>query len=172
MKAKLIKHILVKADEGKYFLFKEDENEFRTQLFHKLSKQNCDEIFGVVDVDKWVKGKVDNRFNETDGYHKVVYVEGLVEGFNKAMELNKDKLFTLEDMKKAIELARETARRDEFLHSENRIIQKISQQPTEIEVMIVMEEINGEINGGTYKVGKRYQPKLDSEGCPVLIKKI
>ena len=136
-----------------------------------LSKQNCDEIFGVVDVDKWVKEKVDNRFNETDGYHKVVYVEGLVEGFNKAMELNKDKVFTLEDIKKVIKLSREKdeykfdGKDCEYKFQDKEIIQSL-QQPTEIEVEIVtttrMENGKSGIDTPTIK------PKLDSEGCLIL----
>lgn len=46
------------------------------------------------------------------------------EGYNKAKETYK---YTEEDMRKAIELARKTARRDEFLHSDNGIIQSLNQ---------------------------------------------
>jgi transposase len=90
MKAKLIKHILVKADEGKYFLFKEDENEFRTQLFHKLSKQNCDEEFakamGVVDVEKLAKECAETAHTMDELYENGLFY-GFVSGFNKALEL-------------------------------------------------------------------------------------
>jgi hypothetical protein len=128
--------------------------------FPKLSKQNCDELFGVVDVDKWVKEKVDNRFNETDGYHKVVYVEGLVEGFNKAMELNKDKLFTLEDMmncwNKALKFQDHKQTFGEYIQS--------IQQPTEIEVEIVT--VPALSNNGNVYYGDI--PKLDSNRCLIL----
>jgi hypothetical protein len=156
----------------------------------KLSKQNCDELFEVVDVDKWVKEKVDNRFNETDGYHKVVYVEGLVEGFNKAMELNKDKVFTLEDIKKVIKLSREKdeykfdGKDCEYKFQDKEIIQSL-QQPTEIEVMIVMETIssgriiivdyshinNPKIISEKPLGSKEQRPKLDSSG-QLILKKI
>lgn len=48
----------------------------------KLSKQNCDEIFGVVDVEKLAE-EYDPNYAITDisnGFH-------FIEGFNKAMEL-------------------------------------------------------------------------------------
>jgi hypothetical protein len=140
MKAKLIKtdvNYLLEDNKGVVI------GSTSTKEINKLSKQNCDEIFGVVNVDKWVKEKVDNRFNETDGYHKVVYVEGLVEGFNKAMELNKDKVFTLEDMNNAMDWIMTqyfefheqptTGRREQYLES--------LQQSTEIEVEIEMEDV-------------------------------
>ena len=65
---------------------------------NKLSKQNCDEIFGVVDVEKLAE-EYDTNYAITDisnGFH-------FIEGFNKAMELNKDKVFTLEDMRNAMD---------------------------------------------------------------------
>jgi len=140
---------------------------------NKLSKQNCDEIFGVVNVDKWVKEKVDNRFNETDGYHKVVYVEGLVEGFNKAIELNKDKVFTLEDMLKAYEKgASFGTTKLGNTHYFDELIQSL-QQPTEIEVEIEMDEPHQyEMCSNPKDHNSCLTPKLDSEGCLVLTKKI
>jgi hypothetical protein len=157
-----MKAILIKTPEQLYKLkFYNNENMLAcaTAL---LSKQNCDEIFGVVDVDKWVKEKVDNRFNETDGYHKVVYVEGLVEGFNKAMELNKDKVFTFEQMSVAYNTNRSGTLFEQLINS-------FGGQPTEIEVQIVMEEILQlkKRAGGFTNMGK---PKLDSEGCLILKK--
>jgi hypothetical protein len=51
---------------------------------YKLSKQNCDDIFGVIDVEKIAdRHTFGQRNHEWKAY---------VEGFNKAMELMKDKL--------------------------------------------------------------------------------
>jgi hypothetical protein len=63
--------------------------------YKRLSKENCDEIFGVIDVDKLVDdfmliGKFTSSYIADPTSFKT--------GFNKAMELNKDKVFTLEDM--------------------------------------------------------------------------
>jgi len=54
---------------------------------HKLSKQNCDEIFGVVDVEKLAEDDWDiygEQFKNTPIWD---YKEIFVAGFNKAMEL-------------------------------------------------------------------------------------
>ena len=87
MKAKLIK------DEDGYSLFTREENSTNRKFIattqgmyvdHKLSKQNCDEIFGVVDVIDVVYKQVRNGF---DGV-----IDSFTEAFakeciNKAMEL-------------------------------------------------------------------------------------
>jgi hypothetical protein len=156
MKAELVKRV------DRYDLYGADGSKISSSSpnpFGKLSVENCDEIFGVVDVDKWVKEKVDNRFNENDGYHKVVYIEGLVEGFNKAMELNKDKVFTIEDMmncwNKALKFQDHKETLGEYI---------TSLQPTEIEVEIEMEYYDP--LPPTRRTETR--PKLDSEGCLIL----
>ncbi len=158
------------------------DSDFQTDYeVMKLSKENCNEIFGVVDINKWANEKVDNRFNETDGYHKFVYVDGIVDGFNKAMELNKDKLFTLEDMRKAIAFGwdYEGLTKDEMLERYNfnleynnsysedtdKFIQSL-QQPTEIEVEIEQVLTQSSIEGDAI-----WKYKLDENGCVILIKK-
>jgi hypothetical protein len=87
MKAKLIK------DEDGYSLFTREENSTNRKFIattqgmyvdHKLSKQNCDEIFGVVDVIDVVYKQVRNGF---DGV-----IDSFTEAFakeciNKAMKL-------------------------------------------------------------------------------------
>ena len=160
---------LIKTPEQFYKLKFYNDEDMLACATALLSKQNCDEIFGVVNVDKWVKEKVDNRFNETDGYHKVVYVEGLVDGFNKALELNKDKVFTLEDMKKAYSTGElDALKTGSYSEKENQFIQSL-QQPTEIEVEIEMElEVDtSKLVGAIYG----HKPKLDSEGYLILKKK-
>ncbi len=101
---------------------------------HKLSKQNCDELFGIVDVKKLSKSVYPGK---TNGEKRGSFIAG----FNKAMALNKDKLFTLEDVKNAMDWIMTqyfefheqptTGRREQYLES--------LQQPTEIEVEIEME---------------------------------
>lgn len=58
-------------------------------------------------------------------------LHSFVLGFKKAPDLAKDKLFTLEDIEKAIELAREythdSAHGDHFHHTEEEIIQQLKQ---------------------------------------------
>ena len=132
--------------EDNYYLFVEgkpfgtnDDLYLQYEIVNKLSKQNCDDIFGVIDVEKLAE-EYDPNYAITDisnGFH-------FIEGFNKAIELNKDKLFTLEDMRNTMDWIMTqyfefyeqptTGRREQYLES--------LQQPTEIEVEIEMEVVN------------------------------
>jgi hypothetical protein len=171
MKAKLIK-----TDKGNYILVDSTKVVYdkgyligssRESEVLKLSKQNCDEIFGVVDVELMadfygasVKGSLDFKFGANKGFE---------DGFNKAMELNKDKVFTVEDMRTAMlnaiemtDFQKEQFRKDNDYHIALDIIQSL-QQPTEIEVEI---ESKIAIDGHTI-LGY----ELDSEG-QLILKKI
>jgi hypothetical protein len=176
MKAKLIK------DEDGYSLFTREENSTNRKFIattqgmyvdHKLSKQNCDEIFGVVDVDGLARKWRDNSmYRDANAYSYKA-------GFNKAMELNRDKVFTLEDV---IDVVYKQVRNgfdgviDSFTEAfAKECINKAMElyQPTEIEVEIDMECLDPNCDGinkkGVCIPGDK--PKLDSEGC-LIIKKI
>jgi hypothetical protein len=141
----------------------------------KLSQKNCDEIFGVIDIELMadfygasVVGSLDFRFGANKGFEN---------GFKKSIELNKDKRFTLEDVKKVIKLSREKedynfdGKDCEYKFQDNEIIQSL-QQPTEIKVEIVTEEdfifdpSMGISQGFNYD-----KQKLDSNGCLILKRK-
>jgi hypothetical protein len=168
MKAKLIKtgsDYLLRDMGGNVLAITNGTTEGR-----KLSKQNCYEIFGVVDVEKLAI--------EYDLYEKINFVgqtRAYKAGFQKAMELNKDKLFTLEDMmncwNKALKFQDHKQTFGEYIQS--------IQQPTEIEVEIEMQCPHPM---DTYRCGLQYGcdgdgcnhpnqiPYLDSEGCLILKK--
>jgi hypothetical protein len=142
----------------------------------KLSKQNCDEIFGVVDVEKLAEYSVQEiTESNTEFYLRDVYKEFFKDGFDKAMELNKDKLFTLEDM---INCWNKALKFQVLRQTFGEYIQSI-QQPTEIEVEIEMQCPHPM---DTYRCGLQYGcdgdgcnhpnqiPYLDSEGCLILKK--
>jgi hypothetical protein len=156
MKAKLIKVL------DQYHLYDGDKAIATTivgnpMLLPNLSKQNCDEIFGVVDVEKLAE----NKYGK--GIYEIEQVDAYIEGFNKAMELNKDKVFTLEDVLDAWELGASEglpltkAKKEKLLKSI---------QPIEIEVEIVM----GDSIGISDLYTPDNKPKLDSEGCLILKK--
>lgn len=149
----------------------------------KLSKQNCDEIFGVVDVEKLADDEVKNL---PKGDERLQRWYGFINGFNKRDELNKDKVFTLEDMKRAIDKAKQGSVKethngygrptepifvlDDLSYDE--IIQSI-QHPTEIEVEIIMSPCYYDTSLGgfstSYTEGKPIEePKLDKDGCMIL----
>jgi hypothetical protein len=148
----------------------------------KLSKQNCDEIFGVVDVDKLAEKSSESQslFNDL-----ACYETGFIRGFNKAMALNKDKLFTKEEVHELLRLVHTLPNFElEQFEDENNVLQIDTfishhiQQPTEIDVVIVIK------NSRTGKIIKsesdltwdedglcdRAVPKLDSSGNLILKK--
>jgi hypothetical protein len=141
----------------------------------KLSKQNCDEIFGIVDVDKlaeeWVFETNGHKWSNNDDTAGDNYGSYKC-GFNKAMELSKDKVFTLEDVRKLLRLVHTLPNFElEQFEDENNVLQIddfIShhlQQPTEIEVEIEMEKVP---SAWMYTKLGELRPKLDSEGCLIL----
>jgi hypothetical protein len=140
----------------------------------KLSKQNCDEIFGVVDVEKLVREHSTDRFKKSDcpsAFNQTSIEKDFIRGFNKAMELNKDKLFTLEDVKMAYIQGFNRGKNSEFNHMSSYI--QFLQQPTEIDVEIKMEcpqcQEWGYVSKCRKDCNKKFlQPKLDSDGCLIL----
>jgi|LakMenE01Jun11ns_1017448.scaffolds.fasta_scaffold9888664_5 hypothetical protein len=177
MKAKLYKVL------DQYHLYDGDKAIATTivgnpMLLPNLSKQNCDSIFGIIDVEKLAE----NKYGK--GIYEIEQVDAYVEGFNKAMELNKDKLFTLEDVKKAYFKGDYDALYDgAYSEKENEFIQSL-QQPSEIEVEIEMEEViigqcDCECHSNTSIMHfmaccnpKIFtEPKLDENGCLILRKK-
>ncbi len=167
MKAKLRK------DKDHYRLFVEDKQigstgtRVSSKEMYQLSFENCDEIFGGFDVNKLAE----ECSIDWEGELMESIVGAYKEGFNKAMELKKDKMFTLEDVKKSIEMAREENGLSDntmsYDYSEDEIIQSI-QQPSEIEVIIEMK-LN--MNGKNAIERSMYIPKLDENGCLILTKK-
>ena len=138
---------------------------------YKLSKQNCDEIFGAVDVEKLAE-EYDPNYAITDisnGFH-------FIEGFNKAMELNKDKVFTLGQLITAMDMARVMV--DGKYANSGEYIYNFIQQPTEIEVEIIMRNSrtgnivkhDSDLEWDEDGLCDRAIPKLDSEGCLILKK--
>ena len=121
----------------------------------RLSIQNCNEIFGVVDVEKLAEENYpsgDDWSNEQSLFRKLAFING----FNKAMELNKDKLFTLSDISYAIAFSGKM--------KPSQIVKNLLEQPTEIEVEIVIDKIPADLAPGGWDVF----PKLDKEGCLIL----
>lgn len=177
MKAKLIK-----IDKGYYNLEDKKGNVIGTTyqfsssvgdvLEHKLSKQNCDKIFGVVDVEKLAYEHRRVYQDSFEGMNECIMKDaihqqvGFKAGFNKAMEFNKDKLFTLEDIRMAIAYGEKHRDMDagkipyqpffEFLSS--------LKQPAEIEVEVEMDAIPADRAPN----GWDGFPKLDADGYLIL----
>jgi hypothetical protein len=129
----------------------------------KLSIENCNQIFGIFDVEKLAEDFAKNHSIYPSAKDDTEY--GFKHGFNKALELNKAKEFTLEQVIEAMSLYK----RNEFAMS--KVLSIVLEQPLEIEVEIEMESMNideireqgkGFLNGNTMK------PKLDENGCLIL----
>ena len=168
MRVKLIKQ----KEIGDYYLILEGRIYHTNPLFYKrhgvskggkLSLKNCDELFGVVDVDKLADDMHESYPDWAPPVEHYDYSRGVVDGFNKAMEFNKDKLFTLEDITIAYNTGYQDGSRNENYW--DNLIQSL-QQPTEIDVEIVMEYYDP--LPPTRQTALR--PKLDSEGCLILKK--
>ena len=97
-------------------------------------------------------------------------MNGFEEGFNKAMELNKDKVFTLSDISYAISFSGKM--------KPSEIVRNLLQQPTEIEVEIIMKNLrtgnivkhDSDLEWDEDGLCDRAIPKLESEGCLILKK--
>jgi hypothetical protein len=171
MKAKLIK-----KSDGWYNLYDKEIGIGSTHAElqgHKLSKQNCDEIFGVVDVESLALSKASffgGTYRNPEGFsdEQVGYLHGFIE----AMELNKDKQFTLGDMKRVFNCGRDLESIDRFEDWKTFTHFIDSLQPTEIEVEIEMECLDPNCDSidkkGVCIPGDK--PKLDSQGCLILKK--
>jgi len=170
--------MILKKLGTEYKLYGEDDSCIATtqESPHKrLSKKNCDEMFGVIDVDdlaykhRRVYQDSFEGMNECimkDAMHQQV---GFVAGFNKAMELNKEKLFTVEDVRKAMSIGLSIGYGRQF-EIENKSVEidsyiKSLQQPTEIEV-----EIDMWFHGTRHEKGKWIE-RLDENDCLILKKK-
>jgi hypothetical protein len=143
----------------------------------KLSKQNCEAIANGYDVYELAKENYHKFWPIIDESGLINHTFGYVEGFNKAMELNR---FTLDDIRKAYYVGYEDGKSGATFFQQ--LIQSLN-QPTEIEVEIEMESILvGQCNCPCHtnkgiihsmaccnpKIIE--QPKLDSSGSLILKK--
>ena len=163
--------ILMKLGD-EYKLYSHDSCIATTQESpHKrLSKQNCDEIFGAVNLMKLAEEHSHKYYDvKTTDWHS--NYNGFFSGFLKAIELNKDKLFTLEDILDVWELG--AAEGLPLTKSKKEKLLKSLQQPTEIGVEIEMENYVKYVSKSLETIFPTggVRPKLDENGCLILKKK-
>jgi hypothetical protein len=159
MKARLYKtgnEYLLKDLNGEVIAITNGSTEGR-----KLSKQNCDEIFGAVDVEKLF-----DEVDKTIDFHEFCFTSFKL-GLNKAMELNKDKVF---DEKSILGFGQYVWRYGGGERSMRQLLDDYKHpERTEISVEIVMETAS--LNPHDLICEEIVQrPKLDSEGCLILTK--
>jgi hypothetical protein len=141
---------------------------------NSLSKQNCDEIFGIFDVEKnlYYHKQVMNPYT-TGEQSYTAYEKGFIEGFNKSMELNKDKIFSEEDMRKSYFDGYNDKDENRYFNPS-----KSLQQQVEIEVEVVYERdcysSAGRCDKSTMSqciICTPVYPLEDENGCLILRKK-
>jgi hypothetical protein len=185
MEGKLIKK------ENHYYFWSSDWNPNKNKGFvansegtvdYKLSKENCDEIFGVVDVDNICDEYFINEYS-WNGKNILPYKDSdleaikndFIHGYDKAMELNKDKLFTVEDMKQAYIQGKHGGKTQSYVEFDDFI--KSLQQSTDMLVEIhasciwtqidVIDPITFTCKSHISK-GDKEEPILDENGCLIL----
>jgi len=152
----------------------------------KLSEENCRQMYKAVNIKEVVnpydmfdeEAKKDPYLDYL--YAKPIFVFGAKKGIEKAMEFNKDKVFTVKDVEKAIEYFV----KNEFKLTEKNINSTIYsiQNPKYLEVEVEMEWMPKTNyctscgSGGKYLESpcdhkndcENWQPKLDENGCLIL----
>ena len=144
----------------------------------KLSKENCDEIFGLPNFEKIKENFINDQLKGLSEEDRNQYLEfarseaeTYILGVKFGLGLNKNKTFTLENMNKAFELGKDVEREDcndnfqEYLQS--------LQQQTEIDVDMVTEcpqcQEWGYVSECRKDCNKKFlQPKLDENNCLIL----
>jgi hypothetical protein len=119
---------------------------------YNLRKANCDELFGVITAENMMKDIESNCSRVKEGF---------ILGFQTAMDLNKDKLFTIVDITYAIISFSARMKPSE-------IVKNLLKQPTEIDVEILTME-RWEYGDFEYKE-LSIKPKLDYDKCLILKK--
>jgi hypothetical protein len=164
MRATLIKkygvYMLLQSD---IIIASSDEN-FNGDFY--LSKQNCDEIFRIVDVNrlgsKHYEVHIKRGHTQEDALQRKI---DFIIGFNQAMELNKDKLFSKADMFYIMNMMSIFN-----LSFEDAIIKfKSLQQQKEIkEIAVEIEVEKISKHKGRKSTFECKQLKLDENGCLIL----
>lgn len=166
--------VLIKSTNPEYYLINSKgimiASSSISEGLQKLSKENCEEIFKVIDVEKLAKEYVDSPQPDDFMYTPDEYWNAQVDfknGFNKAMELQKDKFFTIENVLDAWELGA-----TEGLPLTKSKKEKLLESLKGIAVEIEMESTRP-IYAMTDKGIKTFtqKEKLDENGCLILTKK-
>ena len=134
---------------------------------YKLSLKNCQSIERGYDLDELAMA-----YDLYENINFVGQTRAYKSGFQKSIELNGDKLFTLDDIYTVFIMGRE-GMEDKM----NRYVTRIH-EPTEWDIEIEMEKVKDEtkiigsvkgVKGSGHKITTyRSTPKLDSDGCLIL----
>jgi hypothetical protein len=149
-------------------LFADTEGGPLMAITNKLSVKNCIDIKNGYDLDKLAYDFAKYHSIYPTAQDDTEY--GFKNGFNKAIEMNKDKVFTLEDMRKAYFDGYNDKEENRYFNPS-----KSLQQQIEIDVEIKMEPCFYDQSLGGFSTSytedkPKEQPKLDEDGCLILKK--
>lgn len=175
MKAKLIKkedHYFLEVEP--YTLSNLQRHTIIANTFDKpkghilqLSLKNCQAIERGYDLDELAK----NLYKESLNYHlqnESDYTFGVIDGFQKALELMCDKKFSEDDVRKAI-MGFYMSDKILIESNINKQIQSLQQTEWNVEVEMESNLHIGEVADDSYPKGFPTQKtKLDADGCLIL----
>jgi hypothetical protein len=170
---------LIYVSDKEYYNLEDDKGNLiatssplKDSSIYELSLKNCIEVSGNINIiglaESWYFSDPKNVLGVN-----LKVIEGFKAGFNKAMELNKDKLFTVEDMNYIFQLGFSLNGRAISKSEYDAHLQSL-QQPTEIEVEMCCYIGNGDKESDSFKdplVTNTGIPKLDENGCLILKRK-
>ena len=175
MEAKLIKvENTFYLKEGETILGTSSNPNLSASIRYSLSLKNCQAIELGYDLDELSSERLLTRVDKNSGYHKFG-VLAYKEGFQKALEVNDDKRFTLEDMMNCWNKALKFQDHEETLGEH---IQYLQQTEWDVEVKMICPHPMD-----TYRCGLQYGcdgdgcnhpnqvPYLDHDGCLILKRK-
>ena len=170
---------LIKRGEGDYKLFVNDTpfGQSKESPYNKLSLKNCEAIANGYDLDELGRDLWKKSLNY-HLQHELDYTFGVVDGFQKALELLGDKKFSEDDVKLAIEYGIQSVLQAvPGVTSAQSVLDSYKQslQQTEWDVEILMGTNYRDIdcvNEGNLVASKIVKdneaPMLDKDGCLIL----
>jgi len=137
---------------------------------YKLSKQNCKELFGEITAEEFIPKNDNGMYSRNE---IVTWAEKY-----KTLELTADKKYSEEDMIDAVMLGVDFESNGivgiKNYNELKELAIKRASKPTELEVEFVMQCLDPTCDGKNRKgeciTGDK--PKLDSEGCVILKRKV
>lgn len=158
-------------------------------LMYNLSIKNCQTIERGYDLDELAEEYAEENAKDNNISYHNLYVPleyAYRHGFQKCLELMSDKKFSEEDVRRAIEIARNGSMQEQhngygrpkelrFVLDDvpsDYIIQSLQQTEWDVEVLMENSLINGYRNQAEGTIGfiAEYEsvPKLDADGCLIL----
>lgn len=154
---------LVKREDH-WALYNEDGHKIAATIpgcNSKLSIKNCEAIENGYDLDELAK----NLYKESLNYHlqhELDYTFGVIDGFQKALEILGDKKFSENDVRDAYYHGEQDSYMKGGLtkQKEDEYIQSLQQTEWDVVIDVLMTEREGGVVIET--------PKLDADGCLIL----